>query len=404
MAGALDGLVILDLSRILAGPTCTQLLGDLGAEVIKVENPKTGGDDTRTWGPPFVNGPDGERTGLSAYFMSANRNKKSVALDISNPEGQQAVRALAASADVLIENFKPGSLAKYGLDHDTMLRDFPHLVYCSISGFGQTGPNASKPGYDLMAQGYGGIMSLTGAPDGEPMKVGVGIADVMCGMYAAVGILAALRHSNRTGEGQHIDLALVDSQIAWLINEGVNFLTTDAVPQRRGNGHPNIAPYQVFETADGHVTVAVGNDAQFERFAGWLGRPELATDPRFSTNPARLENRAELIPIVQEILRARATDTVIAGLEALKVPAGPVNTLDRVFSSDQVAARDMRIDMDTAAAADGRVSLIGNPLKLSKTPVTYRRAPPVMGADTDEVLTDDQLNLERPGQTVQRGA
>ncbi len=389
MAGALDGLVVLDLSRILAGPTCTQLLGDLGAEVIKIENPKTGGDDTRTWGPPFVTGPDGERTDLSAYFMSANRNKKSVALDISNAEGQQVVRALAAQADVLIENFKPGSLAKFGLDHDTMLRDFPHLVYCSISGFGQTGPNASKPGYDLMAQGFGGIMSLTGAADGEPMKVGVGIADVMCGMYATIGILAALRHRDQTGEGQHIDLALVDSQIAWLINEGVNYLATGAVPERRGNGHPNIAPYQVFETADGHVIIAVGNDTQFERFADWLGRPKLAADQRFSTNPARLENRVELTQTVQEILRTRSTDTVIAGLEALKVPAGPVNTLDRVFSSDQVAARDMRVDMETSAAAHGHVSLLGNPLKLSKTPVTYRRPPPVMGADTDDVLSDD---------------
>ncbi len=387
MAGALDGLVVLDLSRILAGPTCTQLLGDLGAEVIKIENPKTGGDDTRTWGPPFVTGPDGDRTDLSAYFMSANRNKKSVALNISKREGQQVVRALAATADVLIENFKPGSLAKFGLDHATMLRDFSHLVYCSISGFGQTGPNAAKPGYDLMAQGYGGIMSLTGAPDGEPMKVGVGIADVMCGMYAAVGILAALRHRDRTGEGQHIDLALVDTQVAWLINEGVNYLTSGEVPERRGNGHPNIAPYQVFETADGHVIVAVGNDTQFQRFAAWLDRPELAADPRFSTNPARLENRAALTPVVQEILRTRTTDTVIAGLEALKVPAGPVNALDRVFSSDQVAARAMRIDMETPAAGDGQVSLIGNPLKLSKTPVTYRRAPPVMGADTAEVLS-----------------
>ena len=389
MPGALDGLVVLDLSRILAGPTCTQLLGDLGADVIKIENPKTGGDDTRTWGPPFVTGPDGERTDLSAYFMSANRNKKSVALDISNAEGQQVVRALAAKADILIENFKPGSLAKFGLDHDTMLRDFPHLVYCSISGFGQTGPNSSKPGYDLMAQGFGGIMSLTGAADDEPMKVGVGIADVMCGMYATIGILAALRHRDQTGEGQHIDLALVDSQIAWLINEGVNYLATGAVPERRGNGHPNIAPYQVFETADGHVIIAVGNDTQFERFADWLGRPELAADQRFSTNPARLDNRVELTQTVQDILRTRSTDTVIAGLEALKVPAGPVNTLDRVFSSDQVAARDMRVDMETSAAADGHVSLLGNPLKLSKTPVTYRRPPPVMGADTNDVLSDD---------------
>ncbi len=389
MAGALDGLVVLDLSRILAGPTCTQLLGDMGADVIKIENPKSGGDDTRTWGPPFVAGPDGNPTDLSAYFMSANRNKKSVALDISSPEGQRAIHRLAASADVLIENFKPGSLAKYGLDHDTVLAEHPHLVYCSISGFGQTGPNASKPGYDLMAQGFGGIMSLTGAPDGEPMKVGVGIADVMCGMYAAVGILAALRHRDRTGEGQHIDLALVDSQIAWLINEGVNYLTTGQVPERRGNGHPNIAPYQVFETADGHVIIAVGNDTQFARFITWLGQPELAEDRRFATNPARLENRTELTALVQEKLRTLTSDAVIADLEKIHVPAGPVNTLDRVFGSEQVEARDMRIDMETPAARDGQVQLLGNPLKFSRTPVTYRRAPPVMGADTKAVLSGD---------------
>ncbi|MEX3011485.1 CaiB/BaiF CoA transferase family protein [Hoeflea sp. TYP-13] len=387
MTGALEGLRILDLSRILAGPTCTQLLGDLGAEVIKIENPKTGGDDTRHWGPPFVDGTAGKPTDLSAYFMAANRNKKSVALDISSKEGQRVVRRLAAGCDVVIENFKPGSLAKYDLDFETMLGDFPHLVYCSISGFGQTGPNASKPGYDLMAQGYGGIMSLTGEPEGEPMKVAVGIADVMCGMYAAVGILAALRHRARTGEGQHIDLALVDSQIAWLINEGVNYLTSGEVPKRRGNGHPNIAPYQVFETADGHVIVAVGNDAQFERFAGWLGRAELAGDERFATNPARLENRDKLTAILQALLYERASDEIIEGLEAIKVPVGPVNTLDRVFGSDQVAARDMKIAVDTPAAKDGRVSLIGNPLKLSKTPVSYRRAPPQMGADTDAVLS-----------------
>lgn len=386
MAGALDGLVVLDLSRILAGPTCTQLLGDLGADVIKIENPRTGGDDTRTWGPPFVEGPDGQPTDLSAYFMSANRNKKSVALDISTEQGQRLIHGLAASADVLIENFKPGSLAKYGLDHETILAEHPHLVYCSISGFGQTGPNASKPGYDLMAQGFGGVMSLTGAPDGEPMKVGVGIADVMCGMYATIGVLAALRHRDRTGEGQHIDLALVDSQIAWLINEGVNYLATGDVPQRRGNGHPNIAPYQVFQTADGHVIIAVGNDTQFARFADWLQRPDLADDIRFSTNPARLANRAALTATVQDRLADLTTDAVIAGLEAIKVPAGPVNTLDRVFASDQVAARGMRVDMETPAARSGHVSLLGNPLHFSKTPVSYRRAPPVMGADTDAVL------------------
>lgn len=388
--GALDGLRILDLTRILAGPTCTQLLGDLGAEVIKIENPGTGGDDTRTWGPPFVTGPDGQPTDLSAYFMCANRNKLSVAVDIAAPDGQGTIRALAAQCDVLIENFKPGGLAKYGLNAETLLAAHPSLVYCSISGFGQTGPNASKPGYDLMAQGYGGIMSLTGEPDGQPMKVGVGVADVMCGMYATVGILAALRHRDRTGEGQHVDIALVDSQVAWLINEGVNHLTSGAVPQRRGNGHPNIVPYQVFQTADGYAIIAVGNDGQFRRFCDYLDVPALADDPAYATNPARLQNRDTLLAAVVPLLLARTTADVIAGLESRKVPVGPVQTLDQVFGSDQVAARDMIATVATDDAAAGEVRLIGNPLKLSKTPVTYRRAPPRFGADTDHVLSKYQ--------------
>lgn len=390
MVGALDGLRVLDLSRILAGPTCTQLLGDLGAEVIKIENPATGGDDTRSWGPPFVEGPNGEPTDLSAYFMCANRNKLSVAVDIATAEGQATIRALAAQCDVVIENFKPGGLAKYGLDAESLLSAHPALVYCSISGFGQTGPNASKPGYDLMAQGFGGIMSLTGQPDGEPMKVGVGIADVMCGMYATIGILAALRHRDQTNEGQHIDVALVDSQIAWLINEGVNHLTSGQLPKRRGNGHPNIVPYQVFACADGHVIVAVGNDTQFQRFCDFLEVPELATDPLYATNPARLANRDGLLAQIIPLLAARPTADVIAGLEARKVPVGPVQTLDQVFGSDQVKARDMIATIPTADAKAGEVRVIGNPLKLSKTPVTYRRAPPRFGQDTDSVLSKIQ--------------
>ena len=381
--GPLKGVKVLDLSRILAGPTCTQLLGDLGASVIKIENPATGGDDTRQWGPPYLKDAEGNRSDLSAYFMAANRNKKSVAVDITTPEGQQAIRRLASHADILIENFKPGGLAKYGLDYQTLSRDLPGLVYCSISGFGQTGPNAAKPGYDLMAQGYGGIMSLTGEPDGMPMKVGVGIADVMCGMYAAVGILAALRHRDLTGEGQWIDLALVDTQIAWLINEGVNYLTSGQVPQRRGNGHPNIVPYDVFETSDGHVILAVGNDSQFRRLCEYLGLGELPDDPRFATNPARLEHRDALNTVLRPAVQMRRSEDVIAGLEALKVPVGPVQTLDQVFASDQVAAREMQISMQ-AAPAEAR--LIGNPLKLSRTPVTYRHAPPCFGADTEAVL------------------
>lgn len=381
--GPLAGLRVLDLSRILAGPSCTQLLGDLGASVLKIENPATGGDDTRAWGPPFARDAQGRDSDLSAYFMAANRNKKSLAIDIATPQGQQTIRRLAARADILVENFKPGALARYGLDHARLGRACPGLIYCSISGFGQTGPHAAKPGYDLMAQGFGGIMSLTGAPEGPPMKVGVGIADVMCGMYAAVGILAALRHRDRTGEGQHIDLALVDTQIAWLINEGVNYLTSGHLPERRGNAHPNIVPYDVFATKIGHVIVAVGNDAQFARFCNALGLDDLPGDARFATNPARIAHRADLMARIEPALAARDSGAVIAALEAAGVPVGPVQSLDQVFASDQVAARDMCVTMP---ADPGPVRLIGNPLKFSRTPVSYRRPPPRFGADTAATL------------------
>lgn len=386
MTGALHGLKVLDLSRILAGPTCTQLLGDLGAEVVKVENPATGGDDTRTWGPPYVKDANGEASDLSAYFMSANRNKKSVAIDMKTDEGQSQIRRLAAQADIIVENFKPGSLAQYGLDYLSLQKVNPQLIYCSISGFGQTGPNVSKPGYDLMAQGFGGIMSLTGEPDGQPMKVGVGVSDVICGMYATVGILAALHHRDQAGEGQYIDLALVDCQIAWLVNEGVNYLTSGEVPKRRGNGHANIVPYQVYQASDGAVIVAVGNDTQFARFVDWLDQPELANDPKFATNPGRLENREELNAILVPLLVTRTIDDIVSSLEARKVPVGPVNTLDRVFASDQVAAREMKISLPWESTRGGVVNLIGNPLKFSKTPVSYRYAPPTFGQDTDEIL------------------
>ncbi|WP_394198124.1 CaiB/BaiF CoA transferase family protein [Litoreibacter albidus] len=386
MAGALDGVKVLDLSRILAGPTCTQLLGDLGAEVWKIENPRSGGDDTRKWGPPFKDDLQAARTDLSAYFMCANRNKLSVSVDIATPEGQAVIHQMAARADVVIENFKPDGLTKYGLDHASLLKAHPGLVYCSISGYGQTGPNRAKPGYDLMAQGFGGIMSLTGEPQGRPMKVGVGIADVMCGMYATVGILAALRHRDATGEGQHVDLSLVDSQIAWLINEGVAHLTTGQPRKRQGNEHATIVPYQTFEASDGHVLVAVGNDSQYQRFCDFLGRPDLAETPDFATNPARIVNRTKLLKILEGLMVERSMSEIIAGLEARKVPVGPVNTLEQVFASEQVAAREMKIEMARGDVEGGAVTLIGNPLKLSKTPVTYRRPPPHFGEDTDAVL------------------
>ncbi len=394
-SGPLDGLRILDLTRILAGPTCTQLLGDLGADILKIEKPGEG-DDTRAWGPPYVTGHDGKPTKESAYYLCANRNKRSVAADIATPDGAALVKRLAGKCDVLIENFKAGGLKKYGLGYDDFKADHPRLVYCSITGYGQTGPTKDKPGYDLLAQGYGGIMSLTGDSEGQPMKVGVGIADVMCGMYASTAILAALRHRDRTGEGQHIDIALVDSQIAWLINEGTNYLMSGQVPKRRGNGHPNIVPYNVFETSDGHAIVAVGNDTQFQRFCTVIGLADLANDPRYTKNTDRLANRETLNAIVAERVKQLPRDTLIAGMEKASVPGGPIHRLDDVFASDQVKAREMHIKMEHPLAKSGTVDLIGNPIKLSKTPVTYRRAPPACGADTDEVIRDVLGSSEKP--------
>ncbi len=388
MSGALEGLVVLDLSRILAGPTATQMLGDLGATILKIENPKSGGDDTRAWGPNYAVGLDGKNTDLSAYFMCANRNKKSIAVDIATPEGQNIIRQLAARADIVVENFKPGGLAKYGLDHAAMMKAHPELVYCSISGFGQTGPNSEKPGYDLMAQGYGGIMSLTGDADGPPMKVGVGIADVMCGMYATIGILAALRHRERTGEGQHVDVALVDTQMAWLINEGTSFLTSGKLPERRGNAHPNIVPYEVFTASDGHVIVAVGNDAQFKRFCDFLDHPKLAESPLYATNGARIKNRIDLMLAIRPVLASRKMADIITGMEALSLPVGPINTVGGALQSDQAKARDMVVSIPNEAVKSGAVSLLGNPLNLSRTPVTYRTPPPRFGQDTDEVISE----------------
>jgi crotonobetainyl-CoA:carnitine CoA-transferase CaiB-like acyl-CoA transferase len=389
MNGPLEGLTVLDLSRVMAGPTCTQLFGDMGARVIKIENPRTGGDDTRSWGPPWMTDADGNKSDLSAYFMSANRNKLSVAVDISSTEGRAQIDRLAAQADILVENFKPGGLTKYGLDYAALGPRHQHLIYCSISGYGQTGPNAPKPGYDLMAQGYGGIMSLTGDPDGEPVKVGVAIADVMTGMYAASGILAALHHRTKTGEGQHIDIALVDAQMAWLINEGTNYLNSGQLPTRRGNAHANISPYQVFAASDGHVIIAVGNDGQFRNFCQVLQRPDLAQDNRFATNPARVDNRADLIAALAPLIAAWTIDDLISACATAMVPAGPVNTLDRALNSDQAAAREMVIEMPSPADPSQTLRLLGNPLKFSRTPVSYRHAPPVFGQDTDEVLREE---------------
>lgn len=388
--GALDGLIVLDLTRILAGPTCTQMLGDLGATVWKIENPKTGGDDTRAWGPPYAVDGEGHPTDLSAYFIATNRNKQSVGVDITSREGQTLLAELAARADVVVENFKPGDLARYGLDHETLCARHPGLVYCSISGFGHTGPNREKPGYDLMAQGYGGMMSLTGEPDGEPMKVGVGVADVMCGMYAAIGILAALRHRDRSGEGQHIDLSLVDSQMAWLINEGCSTLMTGQTPVRRGNGHPNIMPYQTFEAHDGHVIVAVGNDAQFARFTDYLDVQDLVADPRFASNADRVVNREALLEIIKPLLAAHSVEAIVAGLEMRKIPVGPILNVNQALASDQAQAREMVVRQSHPALGYSEIAMLGNPLKLSKTPVQYRAPPPIFGQDSEAVLASLQ--------------
>lgn len=388
MTGPLDGVRILDLSRILAGPTCTQLLGDLGADVVKVERPGAG-DDTRKWGPPYVKDADGQETGESAYYLSSNRNKRSIAIDIAKAEGQALVKRLLAQADVLIENFKVGGLAGYGLDYASLKDEFPSLVYCSITGFGQYGPYANRPGYDLLAQAMGGIMSITGQPDGPPTKVGVGIADVMTGMYASTAILAALRHRDRSGAGQHIDVSLLDCQIAWLVNEGANYLVSGVDPHRRGNEHPNIVPYSVFEVADGHVILAVGNDAQFQRWCGFAGAGDLATDPRFTTNADRVRNREALYAAMPPYMATKTKQAWIDGLAKVGVPCSPVNTIAEVFADPQTTAREMRLKMPhPLAGGDGTVPLIGNPLKLSETPVSYRHAPPVLGQHSDDVLAD----------------
>jgi crotonobetainyl-CoA:carnitine CoA-transferase CaiB-like acyl-CoA transferase len=385
---ALLGLRVLDLSRILAGPTATQLLADLGAEVTKVERPGTG-DDTRGWGPPFVLDAEGLETRESAYFLAANRGKHSVAINIADPRGQALVQALAAKADILVENFKPGDLARYGLDYTTLQAVNPGLIYCSITGFGQTGPNAERAGYDFLVQGEAGLMSLTGEAEGPPLKAGVGIADVLCGMYAAVGILAAVQARHRSGLGQHIDLALMDAQVAMLVNQGVAYLTDGQVPPRRGNDHPTIVPYGTFPASDGSFILAVGNDAQFARFANMAGAPGLADDARFSTNAARVRNRAVLVPLLSALTAGRTAADWLDLCAAQTIPAGPVNDLRQVFTSPQVAARGMRVRMDHARAGGGTVELIGNPLHLSQTPVSYAKAPPMLGEDTMAVLARD---------------
>jgi len=387
--GALHGLKVLDLSRVLAGPWAGQLLGDLGADVVKVERPGPG-DDTRTWGPPWVKDETGADSRQAAYFQCANRNKRSVAIDIATPEGQAQVRALAAQADVVLENFKVGGLAAYGLDYASLAADNPKLVYCSITGFGQTGPYAPRAGYDFLIQGMGGLMSLTGRSDAEdgagPQKVGVALVDVMTGLYATIAVLAALSHRDRTGEGQHIDMALLDVQVATLANQASNYLTSGVAPRRMGNAHPNIVPYQDFPTADGDMILAIGNDGQFARFCTAAGYSEWAADERFATNPARVANRTVLIPLLRQATVMKTTAEWISTLESLAVPCGPINRLPEVFDDPQVVARGLRIDVPHPAF--GSVPLVACPIRLSATPVQYRSAPPMLGEHTAEVLAE----------------
>jgi len=383
--GALSHIRVLDLSRVLAGPWATQILGDLGAEIIKIEKPGEG-DETRHFGPPFVTDKDGAK-GDAAYFLSANRNKKSVAIDISRPEGAALVKRLARRSHVVVENFKTGALAKYGLDYKSLASENPALIYCSLTGFGHDGPYKDKAGYDYLIQGMGGLMSITGQPDGapgaEPMKVGVAVSDLVAGLYTAIAIQAALIHQAKTGEGQEIDMALFDCQAAGLANQAMNYLVSGAAPKRLGNAHPNIVPYQVFATSDGFLILAIANDGQFKRFCKAAGLEHLASDARYATNASRVDHRDELVGLLKPAMAARTTGEWIAALEAANVPCGPINRIDQVFADPQSIARGHRIAMEHAT---GTVELVASPLRLSKTPPEYRSAPPLLGEHTAEIL------------------
>ncbi len=377
-SGPLKGLRVLDLTRVLAGPTCTQMLGDLGAEVIKIERPEAG-DDTRGFAPPFV-----PKTKESAYFVGVNRNKKSVTVDIGKPEGQAIIHRLLETSDMLVENFKVGALAKYGLGYEQLHEKFPKLVYCSITGFGQTGPYAPRPGYDSLIQGMGGVMSLTGEPNGQPQKVGVPVADLFAGLYGCIGILAAIRHRDATGNGQQIDIGMLDTHVAWLANQGMNYLSTGENPARLGNQHPNIVPYQVFPTQDGHMVLSVGNDPTFKRFCEAFALTHLLEDPRFATNAARVQNRQLVTDTLTATVIQHPTLWWIGKLETLNIGCGPINKLSEVFADPHVIAREMVLEMEHATG--GRMKMIANPVKLSETPADYRLPPPTLGQHTDAVL------------------
>ena len=385
MAGPLSGIRVVDLTRILAGPSCTQILGDLGADVIKIEMPGAG-DDTRRWGPPFLPDHNDEPTNESAYFSCANRNKRSVTINISAPEGQKLIRDLIEKSDVLVENFKFGGLAKYGLAYDDLKADNPGLVYCSITGFGHTGPYAKRPGYDVLMQGMGGLMSVTGAADGEPQKCGVPISDLMAGMYASVSICAALRHRETSGKGQAIDIGMLDTTIAMMANQALNYLSSNEVPPRLGNEHPNIAPYQVFPTGDGNIIVACGSEQQFQRLCEIIDRPDIPEDPRFTVNKERLAHRQELVDVLNPVFKSKPSAYWLEVLEQHSISCGPINNLEQTFADPQVQARGMRLEMAHPATGQRPVALVASPVRLSETGVEYRHAPPLLGQHTDEVL------------------
>ena len=393
MKGPLHGLKVFDLTRVLAGPHCTQLLGDLGAEVIKVERPGSG-DDTRGFAPPFQKNDKGEDTSESAYYTGANRNKRSITINIGTSEGQALTKKLMADCDILVENFKAGTLDRYGLGYEQIKAEFPRLIYCSITGFGQTGPYAPRPGYDGLIQAMGGVMSLTGVPDGEPMKVAVPICDLMAGMYASVGILAAVRHQAETGEGQFIDIGMLDTHVGWLANQGMNYLATGENPKRIGNQHPNILPYQVMPTSDGYIVLSVGNDPTFERFCKLAECEELLEDERFQTNAARVSNRDHVTETLNEITKKKTSEWWLDNLEREKIGSGPINNLEQVFADPHVIAREMVIEMEHPATGSKPMKLIANPIKLSATPPTYRKPPPLLGEHTDEVLQEAGLSAE----------
>jgi formyl-CoA transferase len=384
---ALGHIRVLDLTRVLAGPWCAQNLADLGADVIKVERPGAG-DDTRSWGPPYLKDAQGHDTAEAAYYLAANRNKRSITLDIASAQGQDIIRRLLPHCDVVLENYKVGQLKKYGLDYDSLRKIRPDIVYCSVTGFGQDGPYSHRAGYDFIIQGIGGFMSVTGErdelPGGGPQKAGVAISDLMTGMYASVAVLAALNHRERSGEGQYIDMALLDVQVAMMANMATNYLASGKPPARWGNAHPNIVPYQTFAASDGHIIVAVGNDGQYRKFVAAGGQPELADDPRFATNPARVRNREILVPILAAMVRTRSRQEWIDALEAAGVPCGPINRLDEVFANPQVKARGMEVVLPHPSG--GEVHVPASPMKLSATPPRYDAPPPMLGQHTGEVL------------------